>query len=467
MDAVQVSQNYAQRMRQLLEKHGLSDGTRKLQHYPESNSVLIPITMDYKAKLPSLISSEVSKSECHVAQQMANSLHTTPDQSHDKHLQTLCLEGIQGILVKACLPPSRLSKLVTPHDRLMEGLRKVVILEGHSWTDELAADVPRHWEVHGDLVMLSGSAFRLSRQLLGESLWEVVAEALCCKRLAKKNRVQCDDFRTPAVEMLLGDNSWVEHIDNGIRYCYDILHSMFSAGNITEKLRITSFQCQGETVVDLYAGIGYFSLPYLVHAGAEFVHACEWNPHAVKALERNLELNGVKNRCQIHFGDNKKVCPKSVADRVNLGLIPSSEDAWPVACTALKPSGGILHIHGNVESYPGMQRSDGNLKEVEESVNSGCLDDKSYNSDNRLLEQSSSICGSSCEQDFVEQLRKKNKYWGSWVRHIEDEIRRLMENIYNKTWNVNVYHVEHVKSYAPHVDHLVADVTCRPKGPND
>lgn len=39
------------------------------------------------------------------------------------------------------------------------------------------------------------------------------------------------------------------------RYCYDIRHSMFSAGNISEKIRVGSFICQGETVVDLFAGI--------------------------------------------------------------------------------------------------------------------------------------------------------------------------------------------------------------------
>ena len=43
------------------------------------------------------------------------------------------------------------------------------------------------------------------------------------------------------------------------------------------------------------------------------------------------------------------MCPRGVADRVNLGLIPSSESGWQVACGALKPhSGGVLHIHGNV-----------------------------------------------------------------------------------------------------------------------
>ena len=37
---------------------------------------------------------------------------------------------------------------------------------------------------------------------------------------------------------------------------------------------------------------------------------------------------------------------------MNLGLIPNSEEGWPVACAALKRStGGWLHIHGNVSTY--------------------------------------------------------------------------------------------------------------------
>jgi tRNA wybutosine-synthesizing protein 2 len=59
---------------------------------------------------------------------------------------------------------------------------------------------------------------------------------------------------------------------------------MFSAGNAPERHRVAKFRCEGEVVVDMYAGIGYFTLPYLIHAGAQLVHACEWNPNAVIAL---------------------------------------------------------------------------------------------------------------------------------------------------------------------------------------
>jgi len=65
----------------------------------------------------------------------------------------------------------------------------------------------------------------------------------------------------------------------------------------------------------LIAGIGYFTLPYLVHAHADYVHACEWNPDSVEALRRNLALNGVTDRCTIYFGDNRKVNTSSFLNR--------------------------------------------------------------------------------------------------------------------------------------------------------
>lgn len=139
------------------------------------------------------------------------------------------------------------------------------------------------------------------------SLWQVVASALNCKRLAIDQSIACNHYRSSTAVLLLGDNGWVEHVDNGICYVFDVTKCMFSSGNISEKLRVAKFDCRGETIVDLYAGIGYFTLPYLVHTGALKVHACEWNPVAVEALQKGLIANKVEDRCVIHCGDNRKV----------------------------------------------------------------------------------------------------------------------------------------------------------------
>lgn len=62
----------------------------------------------------------------------------------------------------------------------------------------------------------------------------------------------------------MGDNGWVDHRENGITYSFDATKCMFSWGNLSEKLRMAHLNCQDEVIVDLFAGIGYFVLPFLV-----------------------------------------------------------------------------------------------------------------------------------------------------------------------------------------------------------
>ena len=130
-------------------------------------------------------------------------------------------------------------------------------------------------------------------------------------------------------------------------YGYPMTRCMFSAGNVNERRRMGEVASEGEVVVDLYAGIGYYTLPALVHGGST-AHACEWNPEAVKALRWGLEANGVEDRCTIHEGDNSTTTQSlgGVADRVFLGLLPSSEEGLETALDVLSPSGGTLHVHG-------------------------------------------------------------------------------------------------------------------------
>ena len=55
-------------------------------------------------------------------------------------------------------------------------------------------------------------------------------------------------------------------------------------------------------------GIGYFTLPLLVHTGVKCVHSCDWNEVALEGLRRGLIANDINNeRCVIHYGDNRKV----------------------------------------------------------------------------------------------------------------------------------------------------------------
>ena len=127
--------------------------------------------------------------------------------------------------------------------------------------------------------------------------------------------------------------------ENGVKYGFDCEQVMYCTSNGTEKKRVGVLTNKDEIVVDLYAGIGYFTLPYLVLGQAKHVHACEINPNSVRALRKNLIANKVEDRCTVHLGDNSITAPTrlvGIADRINMGLIPSCEEAYGIALTCLK-----------------------------------------------------------------------------------------------------------------------------------
>ena len=169
--------------------------------------------------------------------------------------------------------------------------------------------IPRHWIKHGDLIVLPSNSFSDVQwdNIDSEELWRGVAGALGVKRLAIEDHVSNDDYRTPTCRLLLGDNGLVEHVDNKVHYTFDVTKSMFCHGNITEKIRMSKLSCDDEVILDLFAGIGYFTLPLLVHTSVKRVHSCDWSVDAIEALHNGLLANHVTDRCVVHHTDCRKV----------------------------------------------------------------------------------------------------------------------------------------------------------------
>jgi tRNA wybutosine-synthesizing protein 2 len=163
------------------------------------------------------------------------------------------------------------------------------------------------------------------------------------------------EFRRPSVERVWGDGTETELVENGIRFHLDAARVMFAPGNQGERRRIAGLVRPGETIVDLFAGIGYFTLPALVHGRAARVFAVEKNPVSFRYLERNLQLNGVADRATAILGDNRDVgIPTGSAERVFLGLLPTSIPWVGRALELLAPDGGVLHVHLVVDVRAGL-----------------------------------------------------------------------------------------------------------------
>jgi tRNA wybutosine-synthesizing protein 2 len=159
------------------------------------------------------------------------------------------------------------------------------------------------------------------------------------------------ELRLPKVEVLREGPTETEVVEHGVRWRFDAARIMFAAGNRTERARAGKLVHPGETVIDLFAGIGYFAVPAAKVGGAERVLAVERNPLSVHYLEENARGNGVADRVSALLGDNREVSlPTGWADRVFLGYLPSAVPWVARAVPLLRPEGGWLHVHAVVDA---------------------------------------------------------------------------------------------------------------------
>ena len=220
-------------------------------------------------------------------------------------------------------------------------------------------NIPNKWEKFGDIALLAKDSFELgfiehvslNSEDRGGVLWDAISLALNVKSIGIQQPIANDAVRSSQAILLNSEDGWTKFLDNEVIFTLDVTKVMFSSGNITERHRIARMNMEDEIIVDCFAGIGYYCLHAIVNAGAKHVHACEMNPNSIQALEKALILNQIGEKLTIYPGDNQESLPKLeyLADRVFLGLLPSSELVWEHAVNCLKQTGGYLHIHMNVE----------------------------------------------------------------------------------------------------------------------
>lgn len=217
---------------------------------------------------------------------------------------------------------------------------------------EVLDAVRDRYERLGDVVILPAFAAEPHQaRLVGEAF----GRELGCRSVLVRRGTIAGKHRVPKVEHVWGDEDTETIVQqHGVKYAFDPRRIMFSAGNLEERRRMGALGCHGETVVDLFAGLGYLSLPIAVHGEPDLVYGCEINPVACSFLEENVELNEVEHRYIPLLGDNETVAPRGVADRVIMGYLHGTHDALGTALATLKPDGGVVHYHfkDGIERWP-------------------------------------------------------------------------------------------------------------------
>ena len=105
----------------------------------------------------------------------------------------------------------------------------------------------------------------------------------------------------------------------GLTFGLDVARTFFSPRLATERRRVVSTIGRNERILDMFAGVGPFSISAAARAVDGFVTAYDINPYAVSYLMENASRNGVRN-IAAHRRDSSELQFNREFDRVIMNL---------------------------------------------------------------------------------------------------------------------------------------------------
>ncbi|MFC7134686.1 MULTISPECIES: class I SAM-dependent methyltransferase [Salinibaculum] len=225
-----------------------------------------------------------------------------------------------------------------------EGEPRLRSLEDHlrerGWTDDELDAAPGSWAVLGSVILVTMPDAPRPAEV-GEALLSMHGAA---DTVLARGGID-GQHRQPDVTVVAGEgDTETVHREHGTEYAMDLAEVMFSPGNKAERARMGESVREDDRVLDMFAGIGYFTLP-MARAGAR-VTAIERNPDAFQYLLENTMRNDVADRVEPYRADNRDVLDSYEGEkfeRVVMGYYEAHE-YLPSALPMLE-SGGTVHMH--------------------------------------------------------------------------------------------------------------------------
>jgi len=224
---------------------------------------------------------------------------------------------------------------------------KLVDLLGETLSPYLVASLPQSIDFVGDIAVVEITPeLETHKMVIGEAVLK--AHKRVRTVLARSGAVS-GVFRLRAFEVIGGEAKTATiHKEHGCVFYVDLAKTYFSPRLSYEHSRVASMVGEGETVVDMFAGVGPFSiLTAKKHADVQ-VYAIDVNPDAFFFLKKNVAVNRVEAKVMPILGDAREIVNKKLiglADRVIMNLPEKAIDYVDAACQALKPEGGIVHYY--------------------------------------------------------------------------------------------------------------------------
>jgi tRNA (guanine37-N1)-methyltransferase len=202
----------------------------------------------------------------------------------------------------------------------------------------------------GDIIIVRIPDSLLSKKkLIGETLLKQV-------KIAKSVFYQASavegDFRTRNLEILAGDNKTeTEYKEFGCKFTVDVENAFFSPRLSTERERIANLVQDGETVVNMFAGVGMFSV-MIAKKKKCTVYSIDINPIAAKLCEKNIKSNKIVGNIISINGDALQIIQEQLQNKSDrtLMLLPERSDEFLESAINATKNGGVIHYYSHIHA---------------------------------------------------------------------------------------------------------------------
>ena len=202
----------------------------------------------------------------------------------------------------------------------------------------------------GDIIIVKiPDSLLTKKKLIGETL---LNEVKIAKSVFYQASAVEGDFRTRNLEILAGeDKTETEYKEFGCKFTVDVENAFFSPRLSTERERIANLVQDGEIVVNMFAGVGMFSI-MIAKKKRCTVYSIDINPVATKLCEKNIISNKIAGNIISINGDASQVIQeqlKNKSDRT-LMLLPERSDEFLESAINATKSGGIIHYYSHIHA---------------------------------------------------------------------------------------------------------------------
>lgn len=230
-----------------------------------------------------------------------------------------------------------------------------------------ASKLPSSYQTVGHVLLLKLPSIKSPKQK--KKIAQAILSLLPYVKTVCEIKEISGELREPVIDVLAGNGTITTHKENEILYKLDAAKIMFSKGNLNERKRIIGQVKDGELIIDMFAGIGYFSLGLAKHSKAREIIAIEKNPEAYNYFVENIALNKLNNvsamqgDCTVAAG-----ALRGMADRIIMGYFPGTENFLSYALLMAK-NGCMIHYHNIYRTKELWKKPLGEISEVSKKFN--------------------------------------------------------------------------------------------------